>query len=242
MKLNSSKIKKFTVYYRNKEEFDAIYNEIFTNKEYEFKSVSDSPFILDCGSHIGLSIIYFVLKYPNAKIIGFEPNLVNFEILKKNIKKNKLKNVKIINSAVNDYNGKAKLYSYKYEGTPWTWGDGINYDQWGDAEEETESVVDVVKLSEYVVNKVDLIKIDIEGSEQKVLSEIKDKLNLVEEILLEYHGTKFNQTENRLDLIVSILQNNFSQVVIKSMDVTEKISESDNKRAHPTIINIHSKK
>lgn len=242
MNLKSSKVGNFTVYYKNKEEFKTIYKEIFVDEEYKFNSSSKSPYILDCGSHIGLSILYFKSKYPNAKIIGFEPNPDSFEILEENIAKNHLKNVELINAAVSDTEGSTKLFSYKYERIAWTWGGSINYNQWGDAESETGKEVKTVKLSSYIDKKVDLIKLDIEGSEQKVIVDIKDNLKLVKEIILEYHGTKFNQEHNRLDLIMMILQKNYPDVTMQSFDPKDKFVQADIDRANPTISNIHAKR
>jgi FkbM family methyltransferase len=42
-----------------------------------------SPYIIDAGANIGLSIIYFKKKYPNSKIVAFEPDKLIFNILKK---------------------------------------------------------------------------------------------------------------------------------------------------------------
>src|ERR1044071_4816990 len=53
--------------------FVAGYEEIFKRENYKVDFATNDPFIIDCGSNIGLSIIYFKTRYPNAKIIGFEP-------------------------------------------------------------------------------------------------------------------------------------------------------------------------
>ncbi|MGZ5896264.1 MAG: hypothetical protein ACXWJ6_08450, partial [Xanthobacteraceae bacterium] len=37
-----------------------------------------TPLIVDCGSNVGLSLLYFSLQYPHAKIIGVEPDAGNF--------------------------------------------------------------------------------------------------------------------------------------------------------------------
>jgi hypothetical protein len=54
------------------------YQEIFEEECYSFNASSSYPFIIDCGSNIGLSIIYFKRQYPNARIIGFEPDPMIF--------------------------------------------------------------------------------------------------------------------------------------------------------------------
>ncbi len=60
-------------------------NEIFVEEVYRFQSDTNTPLIIDCGSNIGLSIIYFKRLFPEAKIIGFEPDNEIFKILENNI-------------------------------------------------------------------------------------------------------------------------------------------------------------
>src|SRR5438552_4218884 len=43
--------------------------------------------ILDIGSNIGASIIYFHRQFPDAKIFGFEPHPDTFRILQENVAK-----------------------------------------------------------------------------------------------------------------------------------------------------------
>lgn len=207
-KLKSKKINSFNVFYRNEDEFRRIYKEIFINQEYKFSSKTKKPFIVDCGSHIGLSILYFKSIYPDSEIFGFEPNPENFQILQKNIKENRLSDVKVFNYALSDKEGVIDLHVSFNENDPWTWGDTIIYDMWGDKDNDKKVSVKTVKLSKYINKLVDLLKIDIEGSEQKVLEEIENKLHFVNVIVMEYHGTKTGIKVNDYSIIKRILEKN----------------------------------
>lgn len=206
--LRKTRINSFRVFYRNEKELRRIYKEVFVNQEYKFSPLGRSPFIIDCGSHIGLSILYFKEKYPQAKILGFEPNPENFKILRKNIQENKLTNIKVINAAVADKEGKIKLHVSFKENDPWTWGDTIIYNMWGDGNDDKKVEVKTVTLSKYINRPVDLLKIDIEGAEQKVLQESGSKLHFVKEIAMEYHGTKTGIKVNDFSVIKQILERN----------------------------------
>src|SRR3990167_3249761 len=52
--------------------------------------------IIDGGSFIGLSCLYFKKKYPGARITIFEPDKNALSFLRKNIGANHIKNVEII--------------------------------------------------------------------------------------------------------------------------------------------------
>ena len=56
------------------EEKPEVLDKIWGNEEYYFETSNPSPYILDLGSNIGISITYFKSLHPNARIIAFEPN------------------------------------------------------------------------------------------------------------------------------------------------------------------------
>src|SRR5438067_450203 len=82
-----------TISYIDEQEFDILWNEIFRVNQYVFSSKTDTPFIIDCGSHIGMSVLYFKRRCPQAQIIAFEPNPQTFQILERNIRQNHLQDV-----------------------------------------------------------------------------------------------------------------------------------------------------
>ena len=77
--------------------FVFMFFDIFIKKSYEFKSKSETPVIIDCGSNIGLSVLYFKKIYPNSIIKAFEPDKEIFKILEKNCENFKMKNVTLLN-------------------------------------------------------------------------------------------------------------------------------------------------
>ena len=72
-----------------------LYDELFINQEYAFNCDNSAPFIIDCGCNIGMSILYFKNHFPNAEILGFEPDETAYACLRENIESNQLTNVTI---------------------------------------------------------------------------------------------------------------------------------------------------
>src|ERR1700693_4874079 len=60
--------------------FVCLFEEIFIRQDYIFVSRRPDPLIIDCGSNIGMSILYFKRRYPKARIIGFEPDPATFDM------------------------------------------------------------------------------------------------------------------------------------------------------------------
>ena len=52
--------------------------EIFMNRVYFFKTERSNPLILDVGSNIGLTVLFFKKFYPGSLVYAFEPDPDNF--------------------------------------------------------------------------------------------------------------------------------------------------------------------
>lgn len=61
-----------------------ILNEVLLSNEYGFEIPEPPRVVLDLGSHIGVSLLYWRLRYPKARLIGIEPNPATFERLECN--------------------------------------------------------------------------------------------------------------------------------------------------------------
>jgi FkbM family methyltransferase len=173
------------------------YHEIFEQELYFYKSENSSPLILDCGTNIGLSVIFLKKLYPNARIIGFEPDPNLFKILKDNLKQFGLMDVELHQKAVLDLTGKVSFNSQ-----------GASSGQVLMESERltTDSVIEVdsVTLSPFITSSIDFLKIDIEGAEYRVLKSIEDRLHLVKRIFVEYHS--FSNHEQELDGLLALLR------------------------------------
>ncbi|HEX8964804.1 MAG TPA: FkbM family methyltransferase [Patescibacteria group bacterium] len=187
--------------FQNFREFLLIYKDIFIYNEYNFSSSKKKPFIIDCGAHIGIPLIYFKRKYPDAVIEAFEANPRTYTLLNKNVNDNELRNVSLHNAALASKKGKINFYTHKFG---WTWGDAGVKNSWYSKKTYRTISVPSLKLSSYINKRVDLLKIDIEGMEVEVIYEIRSKLHLVSEIIIEFHGSKTNKN-NSIDKLLSIL-------------------------------------
>ncbi len=175
--------------------FFFMHNEIFIKKIYNFNSITDRPYIIDCGANIGLSIIYFKQLCPDAEIVGFEPDKKIFDILQKNIKSFACADVTLIEKAV--WNKETEINF---------WNEGADG---GRMTEKTEvrgsASVQTTSLRKYLNRPVDFLKIDIEGAETVVLEDCADLLHNVKNLFVEYHS--FTDKKQDLERLLSILSN-----------------------------------
>ena len=159
-----------------------LFEEIFAFNVYSFEASELPPFIIDCGSNIGVSILYFKAKYPDAKILAFEPDPETFELLDENVRANNLNGVELLNVALSDQDSKVHLFAKPAPGS-------LTMSLFKSEEKtETKSVI-AKRLSGYINSKVSLLKIDVEGSEVRILKDLVecDKIKWIDQMIIEYH-------------------------------------------------------
>ena len=169
------------------------YHEIFKREIYRFTSDSPQPYIVDCGSNIGLSIIYFKRLYPNAEIVGFEPDPSIFKLLESNVRAFEFKKVNLIKKGLWSSDKNLSFLARKDDAgrivENKTGPDFIN--------------IQTVSLKKYLDRPVDFLKIDIEGAEAEVVKDCRDMLINVKNIVLEYHS--FTGEKQSISDILDIL-------------------------------------
>jgi FkbM family methyltransferase len=167
------------------------YREIFKEEIYRFNIDSPSPLIIDCGANIGLSLIYFKHLYPDARIVAFEPDGEIFGILEQNIKTFHFKNITLYAKAV--WTSETEL-SFQPDGAVG-----------GRLTQDGAINVKTLRLKNFINQKVDFLKIDIEGAEYEVLKDCKDYLGNVDHLFVEHHGNQ--NAEENLNEILQIIRN-----------------------------------
>lgn len=207
MGIKSKKFRGWTVSYLNEGELDEMLKELYEKNYYQLNITQPDPTIFDVGALIGETVLFFKDKFPQAKIVAFEPSPRSFALLKKNVSQNKLTQVKLINAAVVQKSGKTDFYISKSNSEPWGRGDSLKIGRFNDKFQSKVVQVSTVQLSSYMKGHIDLLKLDIEGAETEVIQEIEPKLHLVRNIILEFHASPYN-LENKLPTILNILHRN----------------------------------
>lgn len=160
-----------------------LYGETQVKREYYFHTAEKSPVIFDVGANVGATTLFFKELYPDALIHCFEPDTSSFSQLQHNlswIQSIKLNNIAVshTNEGITFYSDEsASLANSQYESRGWS----------------HKITVPSTTLSTYIaeqnIQKIDLLKIDIEWWEWDVFSDMKNHnlFGIVEEMIIEYH-------------------------------------------------------
>ena len=173
----------FKVSYFGEEQVRYLFDEIFIDGSYLFHSNNERPLILDCGSNIGMSILFFKKLYPKARVVGFEPDPETFEKLTTNVKQNSLNDITLHQCALS--NAAGTLDFYRSEEIAGSFLMSLRKERMNGR----KVTVPTQTLSSFINEEIDLLKMDIEGAEEIVLPELSSsgKLRMVKQIHLEYH-------------------------------------------------------
>lgn len=150
--------------------------------------ISDAKVIFDVGANLGNHTLFLAKKLDAIyTIYSFEPFILNFEILKKNITDNKLLNVYPINKGVGARNGKITVSEFdesNYGGTTFT--------ENGDSDEYVELITLDAFIRENNIDNLDFVKIDTEGFEIDVLQGMRQAIeNFYPDLWIEVSANSF---------------------------------------------------
>lgn len=155
------------------------YKEIFADKSYSFVAASKEPVIVDCGSNIGLSCLHYYLQYPQAKVFAFEPDPQVFKVLSANVAQLPDHRISLHQVAV-----------WKEETTLTFYQNDVDGGSLTTAGTTAQVQVKAIDLATFLdgLERVDFLKIDVEGAESVLLPHIERQLGKVKNLFIEYHS------------------------------------------------------
>lgn len=197
-----------------------VFYQIYVDTEYlpliksynaNFINQNDSVLnIIDAGSNIGLTSLFFTDYFNRAKIVAIEPDSQNFKLLDFNLSKRDNFDYIKVKGAVWSSNTKIKVINDFRDKSDWSFR-VVESDEVDSIEAYTINYLANSNGFDYI----DILKIDVEGSEKQIFNslisdlnflkktrciaiEIHDEFDCREEIyavLKEYGFTFFNQGE-----------------------------------------------
>jgi FkbM family methyltransferase len=176
-----------------------MFSEVFLSETY-WAPLPERPKIIDCGSNVGCATLYFKLLAPSANIICFEPSPVTFSYLKQNVDKNKFAEVNLVQAACGKENGVITFFIDPTHST------GSTAKEIWECEMEKCEVAQV-RLSDFIDETIDLLKLDVEGAECDVLEDLEraNKLAFVQRMIIEFHHN-LKPSQSNMGSFLAILE------------------------------------
>lgn len=169
--------------------------KIFKN-EYDdlvflFDKLNKEPkVIFDCGANIGFVTYQFLKRFKNATIYSFEPNPSVFSVLKKSTENNK--NVFVFNKGIGNENLNLNFYKNNNTGTS-SFLEPNDFHKAHLARKYEKIEIPIVSIANFCkenkIDKIDILKLDIEGFE---LNALKGCEKMLEKNQVDFIYTEVN--------------------------------------------------
>lgn len=173
----------------------ATFRKIYIDHEYGVTFENPPKFIVDAGANIGISTVNFADRFPDSTIVALEPEPGNFQLLVRNTQSRsnifpiqaalwhektslniidfgKHDNFQVVNDQMLFHDGEIKSKIERYNGKVMLHCDSL-------------SVMDL--LSRFQMDRIGLLKMDIEGSEREVFIHSSEWIGKVDSIIVELH-------------------------------------------------------
>lgn len=168
-----------------------VFEQIFVNQQYKriaelLTARGERLTMVDGGANIGLASVYFKLFFNDLKVIAIEPDQDNFKLLKRNFESNRISTKGCLNMALW---GRAVMLATRLD-----FRDGKSWSVSVEESNKSDAVLWGVTLQElfhkYKLETLDLLKVDIEGSEKYLFGnavDVQDILKKIRCVVMEIH-------------------------------------------------------
>ena len=147
--------------------------EIFGSDCYGISKLPEEPRIIDGGANIGTFSLYALWRRPKARIEAVEPSVENLHYFKENIARSGCQRLLTHHAALAGVAGPTRLAGLTSDTLRLVDAPGMD--------------VRKMKLRDLLKERVDLLKLDIEGAEVDVLKSAGEALQKVDRIVCEIH-------------------------------------------------------
>jgi FkbM family methyltransferase len=159
----------------------ATFEEVILQETYDIPVSGDQKYIIDGGGNIGLTACFFATKFPEATIVTIEPDSDNYNLLQANCKP--YANIHPLNCGIWKNNTNLRIENTNAGNNAFT------------VTEINEDTADTIKaitiwtvMEQFNMPHIDILKLDIEGSEKEVFEEHYEKwLPVTKVLIIELH-------------------------------------------------------
>lgn len=187
----------------------AIFHEIFNLLDYyknRERSINEGDTVVDLGGNIGV-FNRWAYSQGASRVISFEPDKRYFKLLSLNADPRSV----LFNAAASDSIGELSLFESTHLG-----GSNLFGTQEGAKEYKVRTYTLDYLFETGLIDKIDFLKVDIEGAEHHALAGISDEnLMKVKTISMEYHHSHFDYNEElRQSLIDRMIRIGFNSYLL----------------------------
>lgn len=178
------------------------FKQVFVERQYQIPIPFIPKTIVDAGANIGLATIYFAHRFPQARIVAIEPSKENFEILQCNVQG--LSNVEPLCMGLWNKETHLRIIDTKSSKDSFMVKEASNV-----VEDGVPAISVPAIMKRHGFDSIDILKVDIEGSEKELFEENYESwLPKTKMLLIEIHD--FMKDSCATSVFKAISKYNFS--------------------------------
>lgn len=180
-----------------------------------------TPLLVDAGAHLGHYAVAFLEKFPQGRIVGFEPIEMHFSQLRSNFANDK--RITLVKSALSDFEGETTIFRDKeVSGLASMTKRRLDHVS---IRMDLEEVVSVTTLDAFCrrndIGHINLLKLDVEGHELEALNGATGMFaeQRIDVVQFEFGGCNLDTHTNFQDFYYFMTDRGFSMYVISAARV-----------------------
>ena len=157
--------------------------EIFHERQVALTTrVPSAPFVVDAGANVGLATLWFLGTYPGSRVVCFEPAPENVRLLRANVEPTG--RASVVPAAVGRTSGFITLHLAEHDAMHST----VSAPETHPGQSLQVPLVALRDyLSEHAIERIDILKLDVEGAELEALEGLGDRIANVGVMVGEVH-------------------------------------------------------
>lgn len=159
----------------------ATFEEVFVAREYDLPFRDFTPRnIVDLGANIGYASVYFSARWPGANVLSVEPDAQNVQLLEQNTRR--WPRIKRLQAAVWSHPARVCVANPNEASNAYQMRESSPAAEGGVAAYTVPQLIDTLGCE-----RLDLLKMDVEGAEREILHAAPDWLDRVNVMVIELH-------------------------------------------------------
>jgi FkbM family methyltransferase len=169
---------------------EGIVRRIITNRDYtpSGDEIRHDDTVIDIGANIGCFTLLAARAARDGRVLAFEPERHNFQLLARNVGRNGASNAQVFHMAVSGASGFVRLFQGEQGALHSTVPGRLAASA---ASEEVPAVTLPEIFERHAIARCGFLKLDCEGAEYEILYKTPPEyLQRIDRITLEYHATE----------------------------------------------------
>jgi FkbM family methyltransferase len=167
---------------------------------------SDQPLVvLDAGANVGAFAMWLKAEFPTARVVSVEASAATYGLLADNVRESGFSDWSAHNYALWDHDGTVDFADdAQASANSSIVGDGDATDgRTRVPARRLDGLIDEV----FPATRISLLKLDIEGAEERVLQSVRGSLSMVDSVVIEVHAHRVDE-----DHVLAMLREEFPTI------------------------------